>query len=615
MIRSLLFIFLISLSALGTVQARSYSLKSLKRERISYEQKLQADLQSRIEAVVPKTHFILKTDVELKVILQEAKVQVVPEYYIGKLGTVKGPKPERIPPRRIFRSTFGDNIRKVNVQVILDETIPEGKVVDIQQIVKTMVTVVPWNRIDFQTTRMVIVGRKFGKVVQDYINSFNKFTGENRTIFFIFVGLMIFFTGVFLFSRMVKKSTRSIGKVGDRILNFLEAKHLNEVRHRAPMPAPPKKDEPSLSEGEAELEERRTQLLMIQKELSYFIKSANERPIRLGLLINQWIHDRPMGFEEGLALIPHIIHHEVFSELMKNLNNDTKEKLSSYIGTPFSEVNYKEGRRFLQSHLPYMYQSDEDSRFESIVLSMTKDECIEVIKRDPDLGALILNALPNESAENILKGLAEVIVGSVIDSSLQTDISQPVAERRLKELVEAVREERAASIPPSFMTHIIRQLQSVSPEREKGIFEMFRETNRTEVLYTISKEVFPSELILKLPSTIIKLVLSSFSIEGKARLILSLSHEDQEVLKTMIFDKGSREERFISMEIEKLEASPEILADIKANAGETWRSFAHAVRRFITTDKQAQKDANRILENWIYSKRSGVSEAHLKKVS
>jgi hypothetical protein len=585
-------IILVILS-LSSVQAKKYTLSKLLYERDQYQEGLQEELQSRIEAVVPKTHFILKTEVVPKVIYDRPKSVVQPDVYIGKLGMAAPIGPKKLKKKRIFRSNFRDNIRKIKVKVILDDTVEASKEGEVQQIVKTLVTLVHPSRLEFDTSRMVIVGEKKEVVFQAKIDKVNSFLGKNRTLFFTFIGLSMALGLFFAFTYSVRRSTQTIGKAGERILNFLENIHRIDVKEakkiKPQAPAPAVEDEDDLKK----LEE-------VQRELAYFIKSANERPIRMSLLVNQWIHDRPHYYEEGVALIPHLVEHEVFGEVMRSLSEDTRQALSKIIGKNFSSVNIERGKEFIQSHLPFMFQSEEENPFEKIVLSMTSEECIEVIKREPDLGSLVIHSLPQEKSESVLKKLPESMMGILIDSSLKTDVSEPVAERRLKELVEAIRKDKVSSIPPTFLAHIIKQLKEVSPEREKGIFQMFRDSERTEVLYYISKEVFPSELILKLPSTIIKLVLSSFSLEAKAKILFSCPKDSREKLKLQMCEPDSREERFLNLEIQKIETSPAILADIKERSGEIWREFAHAVRRYLQTNEQAEKDARMVLEKWIY---------------
>ena len=68
----------------STAYAKAYTLKSLRQEKDKYHQNLNETLQSRIEAVVPKTHFLLHTDIELKVIYDRPSDKVRPIVYIDK---------------------------------------------------------------------------------------------------------------------------------------------------------------------------------------------------------------------------------------------------------------------------------------------------------------------------------------------------------------------------------------------------------------------------------------------------------------------------------------------------------------------------------------------------
>lgn len=596
--------------------AKSYTYNSIQKEKNKYEKELQETLQKRVEAVVPRTHFLLDVDVELKLIYDRAEDQINPLVFIDKLG-VSTPLGERkIRKKRIYRSTLNKNIRKVIVDLNIDESIPDTQISDIKQVVYSMVKGIEPARIQFKSNRLILVGENYEVVIQRKIDNLNEFIDSNQSLFY---GTVIIL-GIFLFGFMTYKLfsswTNILGRTGDRILVFLESA-FHSTGHGSQSYLDDKIEfYVEKKDKKAKSGKKPKTLKDVKVELAYFIRTAKERPVRLSILVNRWIFEQPEGYKEGIAIIPHILDHQTFGEVMLSLSSDVKNELSKCLGIRVENLNINRSCEFIQSYLPQMWHQDEDTDLEEIILSMTNDEYVDVLRKAPELSNIILQNITTEQSKFVLNSFPNFYMGDLIDHTVSNELDMNTAVVKLKRLIEEVRQEKAQDIPPTFLSHIITQLQQVPPEREKTILNMFKDNKRTEVLYHITKEVFPSELILDLPSLIIKQVLSSFSLEYKVRLLLSVASDKQESLRQCIAESGSREAQFVEFEIKRIQSSDQLLNYVHENAGETWKEFAHAVRRHIKTNKQAKQDAKMLLEKWIYQSLSQASkEVHLKKVS
>lgn len=604
--------FLLILS-LG-LHAKGYNLSTLKHDKNKYIFKVTKELQHRMEAVVPKTHFILFVEAELKIIYNQANDQLNPTVLIDKLGVGMPLGQKIIKKRRIYRETLFDNIRSLKVVVNVDETVSDSKITDIKQIVYSMVRDLPKNRIYFESNRIVLVGNNSDIILQRKIDSVKNFIDQNKTLFNILFVALSSIAIIFFFFKLLNLWTQKLGVVGDRFLSFLENSfkynnlgHIKDVGN--------KESSWSISEKEHNKNEE-DPIEKIKSQLGFFIKNTKKRPTKLSILINSWVYDKPEGHQDGLALIPFVLDHKTFGEVMLCLSDDTKKNLGLYFGKQFSMIDIEVAINFIQSQLPLISFKEEDIDLDEIILGMTNDEYVEVIKKEIRLAPIILQKITYEQSKYVMKRFPNFIMEELIDQSLVNDISLIEAKGKIKEIVSIVREEKALDIPPTFMAHIVGQLKTVSRNREKNILKMFLDNKRTEVLFHITKEVFPSELILRLPSSIIKVVLSSFSLEFKVKLLMSVPEDDRVILMEYISSSGIKEQKFIELEMKRINESAELLSKMCSNSDDTWRDFAHAVRRVLRTDKQAEKHAQFLLENWIYTSLSkSQKETKLKKVA
>ena len=603
----LLLIFVVFLCH-NKVLAKNFSTKSFQIEKQKYELGIQKELQYRLRAVVPETHFILYTQIIPKKLFNPARNIVQKEINLGKLGLAPPIGPRKLKKRRFFLEKFSDNIRKIVINIILDESISKLKENQVKNVVLNLVNIVGKDRISLNVKRMVIVSDRKEIIIQSKIDRIKKFFNENIAIFYTvvtFLGISLIF---FFFIYIIKKSTRAIGSVGDRILSFLE--NIYKIGHQG-------RDQPLSFDKPVSREEAFKQdIYKIKNDISFFVKCANERPLRLGILINKWIHEKPAKYEDGIAMIPHLIEHEAFGSILGSISEEVKKELSRIIGRDFSQIDLLSGKNFLQSFLPFMFSNQEESYLDKIILSLTTDESLEIMRREPSLGSLIIQSLPQEKVKVIMSKISKREMGKLIDSSISPESSKIGIESRLKELVESIRNDKVSTIPPTFLEHIVKQLREVSFERESGIFKMFRENDRTEVLFHISKEVFPSELILKLPSSIIKSVADSFSLREKAEILLSCPKESRDKLEQLMYVSRTREKKLFEAEVQMILSSTSESLSVTERSGEIWRGFVHAVRRHLKTDKEANQIARVVLEKWIYQDSSKLSKySILKKAS
>lgn len=603
----LFFIFILFICQ-SKVLGKGLSSESFLFEKQKYELGLQRELQYRLEAVIPKTHFILKTQIISKKFYNRKRNIIQKDTNLGKLGLAPPIGPKTLKKRRVFLEEFSDNIREVVINIFLDENISRLKENQVKNVVVNMVDIVGKDRISLNINRMVIVGERKEIVLQSYIDRINKFFNKNSFIFYTFVILFvmsfIFFTSLYI----IRKSTKAIGSIGDRVLCFLE--NMYKVGHLG-------REYPTISNVQNSKEQNfKEEILKIKGDLLYFVKCANERPLRLGILINKWIHEKPAKYEDGMAMIPYLIEHDAFGSILESICEEAKKELSRIIGRDFSQIDLLSGKNFLQSFLPFMFSNYEESHVDKIILSLTTNESVEIMRREPSLGFLIIQSLPQEKVKLIMSKISKREMGKLIDNSISSERSEIDVESRLKELVEQIRRDKISNIPPTFLEHIVKQLKEVSFERESGIFKMFRENDRTEVLFYISKEVYPSELILKLPSSIIKSVADSFSLREKAKILLSCPKESRDKLEQLMYVSRTREKKLFEAEVQRILSSTSESLSVTERSGEIWRGFVHAVRRHLKTDKEANQIARVVLEKWIYQDSSKLSKySILKKAS
>ena len=104
--------------------------------------------------------------------------------------------------------------------------------------------------------------------------------------------------------------------------------------------------------------------------------------------------------------------------------------------------------------------------------------------------------------------------------------------RNLRDTIMGLRRNRPPTMP--FADRATELLKDVNPEKEAAIFNALAESGDFELLQATAKRFFPSELLFKLPSTLIKTCLDRLPLARRAELIISRPDNERATLLEVV---------------------------------------------------------------------------------
>lgn len=619
-----------------------YALEAAKLygKKSRYLKKVDKILNKRIQVVIPKSHYILKTDLQFKIRYSRPKATYYPAMNLGKLGNSGNIIDHVVEKKRIVYPNFYDNIKKLYIDIYIDDSLSRHLITDIQKIVFNLVPDLDDSRIMLSFSQMVIVSKDPMSQLELKLNNLKNWFMRNKIamgFLVIIMAMIVFFLSI---NGLLNKAVRSISQVGnmlgkfaDRGLDLLELDHkefFNTIKRPNVGPAGAEsslqmlKSSEQLSKEKLENELnvlRHGKALILKKELSQFFGLCKARPLKMAYIIKKWIYSDDIGSSAALSLLPEIIDKDLFMEVIDLLGDDEKNIWLEKIPHNLDHNDIVMGFKFLKARALSEIFSDNEIdadkvEQEKVLISLSNSEIIDAIRIAPEIGGILLKGRPEAQVKALFARLPKHLISELIELSLQSneiDIEKNFS--KIKDVLSQVRSKKVKAMPPSFMDHIITQLQTVGPTREKEILKMFRDNDRMEMLDYVSRKVFPSELIFSLPLDTLKLVINAVPFNLRVQLAWISNESQLNKILNCLGGPESREREFVEIEYNKIKEYPLKAAKIDATKEAIWGEFANISRKVLASDEKLQSTSKFILDEWIYSIEQTDNISNIKKAS
>jgi hypothetical protein len=148
-------------------------------------------------------------------------------------------------------------------------------------------------------------------------------------------------------------------------------------------------------------------------------------------------------------------------------------------------------------------------------------------------------------------------------------------------------------------------LQEVGPEKEASILNAIADSGDFKLLEATARQIFPSELITKLPGPVIKTCLNAFPLAKRADFLSALDDEQRIPLLEAIGKEGSKSREMIDAEMLQIAGDDGRKKRALRNRMVFWREFVDLARGLIRRDLAASELADPIIGAWLFEKSGG----------
>jgi hypothetical protein len=323
------------------------------------------------------------------------------------------------------------------------------------------------------------------------------------------------------------------------------------------------------------------------------------------ILLKQWIKAASPQADAALAALPHLMETQELVGLLPYLKLEERRAWKRMVDNGASTEALALADGFISSQVLSALMSchpEFEDELVTKVSELTLEQCLEIANEDASLGAVLAMILPGSQLASFYNRLRPEVVNEVIETimMIKEDRTKEYSQR-LRATIEKMIMSEPTAMPAERVDDLLR---NAKPEHEAAIFELLGRTGNFALLEQTARQFFPSELVPKLPASVLKACLARFPIERQAEIIFSRDQERQIFLQA-IGTPGSKSRDMIDVEINRLAADQARAKRASKQAGDLWKGFVEAVRGFLKNDEEAMELAGEVLGPWLASRQGG----------
>ena len=360
--------------------------------------------------------------------------------------------------------------------------------------------------------------------------------------------------------------------------------------------------------GDQEMEKSARKMLEeFEKGIERFRTLLTSSPDRAAQLVRQWLRNPKHGASEALTLLPQAIPMKELTPLFDRLGREERKEWRQYLALPHDATSVRKADGFIASQIVEAFLSpiakmDEATRRELNELSL--GDCIELVRESPSFGAVLASVLPPGQVARIFTVLPPEMSSQITSESLR--LGEENLAQAAGQMMKRVLALKAQKKHIRFLDHASELMADIGPERESAIFSALSESGEYRLLEAAARQLFPAELVTRLPQQVLKTCLDAFPLERRAEIIFTQEGSNREQLLRSYGADGSRMRELLDLELERISGDDFRKHRLMRNRNALWKALADQARLQIRRDDSARESADELLGSWLYERSSGA---------
>jgi hypothetical protein len=335
-----------------------------------------------------------------------------------------------------------------------------------------------------------------------------------------------------------------------------------------------------------------------------FQSLAERDSVKAAELVRHWVALDSDESVEALAYIGRYSQLEQLDKTLSYLDDSQKEQWRSAVQS--DRDDHSAAERFLRMRAMDSVSSDSHGSkdLQALLFDLTSAECAEVATQSSRDGALLLNALPALQVSRMLSLLPSTAVSELARQSLMLDPNETksiAGEIRHKVLS---RRQQSALIKIPFAQKTPELVRELDFEREKALFDSLIEAEQWDTVRKTARQVFPTQLIGRLPTELLKAAMTALPVTERAELILSAPADLQTVLINSFGTSGKLRE-LMDLQLMQMQGDKQTFGRIEKQRISHQRRLASRIRHLLSASDSAQSAAELVIESWLSDNEKG----------
>jgi len=319
-------------------------------------------------------------------------------------------------------------------------------------------------------------------------------------------------------------------------------------------------------------------------------------------LLKQWLRSGNETAIVAAGLISQSLNHDDLGKILPNLDIKIRKSWKNAAEQNATSSQQVQALRFLGEQILDSYlmppPAVPQEKLERL-MSLNEKQIVKLVQKNAEISCVLFNLLNLSQIAKVLDLLDEPTAINVSGLSAKLTEGDIVVQAGvLADNIDQMLNEQSETLSP-FIERAADLIPRVNGAREKILFLSIAQSKSYQFLKVTAEKYFPSELVTKLPTEVLKSSLLKLNNILRAELVLSQPESSRTVFLSAIGEPGKKIRDMLDLEISEIEKNPRRKALLQVKGPVLWRDFISNLRKQLSTDEALIEQSRPILYSWI----------------
>ncbi len=325
----------------------------------------------------------------------------------------------------------------------------------------------------------------------------------------------------------------------------------------------------------------------------------SQYPVEASNLSREWIAANSSDSKLALRAVAQQLDSEDFAKLLTSLGQEQREAWKGVIGAYLAVNELKEANKIIARDVVralLVPARVKDTSLLNLLMELGPVKISQFLEQKEHLAGIMLNLLSPSVTGSILNSVSDQKVENWLTQAATFNIEK--LEESGQELKKSLQEYKQSLAPSHFNARIAELILSASPSKERMLFKSMAKASGADEVIRVAKQLFPSELLLKLPESFLKETLQSYPMAKRLELIISQNEANRDRLLNSFAEAGTPAREMMDMEMESINNDAGRVSNIQSRSEEIWREYVYFARQSLERSSQYRPDSERLITEW-----------------
>lgn len=332
-----------------------------------------------------------------------------------------------------------------------------------------------------------------------------------------------------------------------------------------------------------------------------FQQCLAQHPDEATNIVRNWLNDQDESSLLGLRGIAQQVTSEEMEKLLSGLTEYQRNKWKSLLVGQLDHHELVNANKHIFQEVVRSFlvpTQIKDGDLLNLILELSPKATCNFIKAHPTQTGILMNLLSPSVLGRILVEVNEDTAAEWLEEGSAFNVA--TVDENVPALKELLRSFKVSTAPAPFAQRIMTIIPSSTPAREMTLFRALAKSGGGNMVVEVARKHFPSELILELPTAILKEVMLSYPMAKRIELLFASEDYVRKFLIDVLATEGTPARDLVDMELENIERDPGRGTQIKNRSDDIWFDYVKLTRTTLAKNPLYAEYCEGLIHEWSF---------------